>query len=103
MTGVLERRVRDWLNRRHEHALMQRYGGIQWCPWCRQCAPTGDNPWSFKPWDQDQFLDVLTCSVCTGTSVWLWAMGMTYMRELDPPKPAFPRRTATPSESSRHE
>jgi hypothetical protein len=96
----LERRLRDWLKRRHERALMERYGGIQWCPWCRQCAQTGDNPWSFKPWDKDGSLDVLTCSVCTGTSVWLWALGMIYMHELDPPKPAFAARTTPPSVSS---
>lgn len=83
--------LRRRLQRQHENHLAARYGGIQWCPWCRQCAQSGPGDWHFKPWDQEASLDVLTCSVCQGTSVWLWGMGMHYVRELEPPKPAFDR------------
>lgn len=81
-----------WIRRRRRRALLRRYGGIQWCPWCRQCAQTGEGTWSFKAWEADNSLDVLTCSVCTGTSIWLFAMGMIYMGPLAPPTPAFEAR-----------
>jgi hypothetical protein len=81
-----------WLRRRKEQRLLRRFGGIQTCPWCRQCAQAGEGEWHFKPWVADTSLDVLTCSVCTGTSIWLWGMGMHFMAALDPPKPAFEAR-----------
>ena len=79
------------LKERRREKLLRRFGGIQTCPWCRQCAQEGDGEWRFDPWPENNGYDLLTCSVCGGTSIWLWGMGMHYMRELDPPKPAFPR------------
>ncbi|MBS7810502.1 hypothetical protein [Roseococcus pinisoli] len=89
MGGVLRRletRVAGWISRRAEDRLMERFGGIQRCPWCRQFAQTQPG-WSFRPWDDDASLDVLTCGVCRGTSVWLFGMGMHAMGPLDPPRP----------------
>jgi hypothetical protein len=87
----LEARLRNWLKRRHEHALMKRYGGIQWCPWCRQCAQS-EGDWRFDPWEVSPTLDVLTCGVCGGTSIWLFAPVMIYMGALNPPMPAHEAR-----------
>jgi len=87
MTDLLElaARVEGYLKRRREKRLLKTWGGIQWCPWCQQCAQSGPHHWGFKAWKHDPSLDVLTCSVCEGTSVWLWGMGMHYMGRLDPP------------------
>jgi len=92
--GALElaERVEQQVRRFKERALMKRYGGIQWCPWCRQCAQSGDGEWSFRDWEAEPTLDVLTCSVCSGTSIWLFGLGMIYMGPLDPPAPAFEAR-----------
>lgn len=79
----------DWLIKRRDDKLTEQFGGTQTCPWCRQCAQSGPNPWHFRVWDADPFLDVLTCSVCTGTSLWRFEFGMGYIGALDPPKPAW--------------
>jgi hypothetical protein len=78
-----------WLNRRRDQQLLHRWGGIQTCPWCRQRAQHGLG-WSFQEWDRDPFLDVLTCGVCGGTSLWRFEMGMMFIGSLTPPTPAFP-------------
>lgn len=88
---MLEKRLRNWLARRHEEALLKRYGGIQTCPWCRQCAQSADD-WHFDPWEPSPTFDVLTCGVCGGTSIWLFTIGMIYMGPLEPPKPAHEPR-----------
>lgn len=77
-----------WARKRHEAELRKRYGGTQTCPWCRQCAQM-EPGWSFTPWEENLFHDVLTCGVCGGTSVWHFAIGMMWVGPLHPPKPAF--------------
>lgn len=47
-----------------------------------QCAQSGPG-WNFNP--HDPFLDVLTCGVCGGTSLWRFEIGMIFIKELDPP------------------
>lgn len=91
----LEEYAAAWLQRRKEVRLMRRFGGIQWCPWCRQVAQSNAGGWSFKEWEGNQFHDVLTCGVCSGTSVWHFAMGMIPVGPLDPPPPCpdFPDHT----------
>lgn len=64
---------------------MRRYGGIQWCPWCRQCAQDNNIGWHFAPSAENLMLDVLTCGVCGGTSEWLWGMGFHFLRPLKHP------------------
>lgn len=83
---TLLRRLELYLKRRREDKILQQWGGIQTCPWCRQCAQQEEG-WSFKAWDRDPFLDVLTCSVCKGTSLWRFELGMMYVAPLDPPEP----------------
>lgn len=78
-----------WSVRRAEERLLRQFGGIQTCPWCRQCAQMGDG-WHFGTWDRDPFLDVLTCGVCGGTSLWRFEIGMIYIGALVPPAPAWP-------------
>lgn len=82
----LENRMGAWLERRRHDRLLQRFGGTQQCPWCRQCAQDGDG-WSFVPWEGNEFHDVLTCGVCGGTSVWHFGMGMQAIGPLAPPQP----------------
>lgn len=83
-------RILKWAIKRRDERLLQRFGGIQDCPWCRQCAQSGEGPWSFKAWKRDPFIDVLTCSVCGGTSLWRFELGMFYVGALEPPEPAWP-------------
>lgn len=80
---LAERAVRRW----RDNQLLRRFGGIQRCPWCRQVAQSGDN-WHFEEWERDPFVDVLTCGVCGGTSLWRFEMGMMWIGPLEPPKPA---------------
>ncbi|MDB5358811.1 MAG: hypothetical protein JWO51_108 [Rhodospirillales bacterium] len=86
---TIETRLRDWLKRREHERLLRRFGGTQTCPWCRQCAQEGDGPWSLATWERDQFLDVLTCGVCGGTSLWRFEMLMLYVAPLCAPVPDF--------------
>ncbi|WP_304559517.1 hypothetical protein [Sphingomonas immobilis] len=87
---LIQDRLSRWLKHRREERLLSRFGGIQTCPWCRQCAQSGGDSWGFQRWDRDPFLDVLTCSVCTGTSLWRFEIGMFYIGPLDPPAPQWP-------------
>lgn len=88
MLERIETKLSEILAERRRDRMMRKFGGIQTCTWCRQVAQ--DRPgWSFKPYDESPGLDVLTCGVCGGTSLWLWGMGMHFIRPLDPPKPAF--------------
>lgn len=81
-------RVERWLRRRREERMLQEYGGIQWCPWCKQCAQDSNADWRFDPYPEDMRLDVLTCGVCKGRSLWLWGMGMMPVCALDHPQSA---------------
>ena len=108
LTESLETSVAAWLMRRRNERLLQRFGGIQTCCWCRQCAQSNDG-WSFATWDRDPFLDVLTCSVCGGTSLYHFGLGTQWIAPLSPPSPAWPAveyyaagRT-TLQENDRHE
>lgn len=74
------------LTRIREDRMIRRFGGIQWCPWCRQVAQNGDG-WEFTQSEEDPALDVLTCGVCGGTSHWLWGWGYHYVGPLAAPAP----------------
>lgn len=84
----MESALLSWLEKRRDEKLLRRFGGIQTCPWCRQCAQSAEG-WHFKEWEHDVFLDVLTCGVCGGTSLWRFEIGMFYIGPLNPPAPAF--------------
>ncbi len=88
MLERIETKISMALEERRLDRMTRKFGGIQKCTWCRQHAQDGDD-WNFAPYDEDFSLDVLTCGVCGGTSLWLWGMGMHFIRPLDPPKPAF--------------
>jgi hypothetical protein len=79
-------KLEAWLRRRRENQLLERWGGIQTCPWCRQCAQS-EPGWGFTPYEGDLFLDVLTCGVCKGTSLWKFELGMFFVAPLNPPVP----------------
>jgi hypothetical protein len=87
----LTERLFRWSKARYERQLLERFGGIQTCPWCRQCAQS-EAGWNFRAWDENLFHDVLTCGVCGGTSIWHFAIGMIWVGPLDPPKSAFEPR-----------
>ena len=78
-------RLERWLRKRRIERTLQRYGGIQWCPWCKQCAQDGNTGWRFDPSKDEPMFDVLTCGICGGTSLWLWGMGMHFQRALSHP------------------
>ena len=78
--------LHNWCERRLELRWMKTFGGNQRCTWCRETANQNDN-WGFEEWDQDPFLDVLTCGVCGGTSLWRFGMIMHFVGPLAPPKP----------------
>jgi hypothetical protein len=73
LAGV-EHRIMRWLHNRMLSRLAQKYGGIQQCPWCKQCAQTGDS-WHFDS-RTDPVVDALHCGVCGGVSQWRFEMGM---------------------------
>lgn len=88
-------RILNWAKRRKEDEQLKRFGGIQTCPWCRQCAQDGDD-WSFVSYSDDPMLDVLTCGVCGGTSLWHFTIGMMFIRSLNPPVPKDAKEKAVP-------
>jgi len=69
-----EHALMRWLHRRMLERLMRRYGGIQRCPWCKQCAQLGDG-WCFDS-KTDPLIDALHCGNCGGVSRWRFEMGM---------------------------
>ncbi|SNY94085.1 hypothetical protein SAMN04515647_4408 [Cohaesibacter sp. ES.047] len=79
--------LNEWSGRKILDNLRKRYGGIQSCPWCRQCAQS-QSGWSFNQWGRDPFLDVLTCGVCGGQSLWRFEIGMIYIGPLAAPNPS---------------
>lgn len=79
--------IYDWSARKLDEQKLNRFGGIQTCPWCRQTANQGDD-WSFDQWERDAFIDVLTCGCCGGTSLWHFGVGMHFIGPLEPPKPS---------------
>lgn len=104
MTNWLES-ARGWLSRRHRDRLTAQFGGTQNCPWCKQCAQDGPG-WNFKPWDQNPILDVLTCGVCRGTSVWMWGPLFLFVGSLHPPIPegdAMPELMRRPPEAAQED
>lgn len=70
----LEERISLWLKRRAEERMLRRFGGIQWCPWCKQVAQwTGE--WHFYS-RTDPYIVALHCGNCGGVSRWRFEMGM---------------------------
>jgi hypothetical protein len=65
----LEDRTAAWLERRKRERLMDRFGGIQQCPWCRQIAQSAGGGWPFTMWEGNQFHDVALASCLTGGRV----------------------------------
>ncbi|WP_269582016.1 hypothetical protein [Roseibium sp. Sym1] len=75
-----------WVDRKREEKMMHAFGGIQRCPWCRQWAQSSGD-WHFKTYEENPYLDVLTCGVCGGTSLWRFELGMLFEGSLEPPVP----------------
>jgi hypothetical protein len=86
---TLEATLENWLRKRRRERALRRFGGLQTCCWCKQCAQDGDG-WNFQPWGRDKFLDVLTCGVCGGTSLWRFEIGMMWIGPLSPPESKWP-------------
>lgn len=87
---ALADRIVRWAKHWQKVRLLRRFGGIQDCCWCRQIAQS-EGGWHFDAWARDPMLDVLTCGVCGGTSLWKWELGMIWIGPLDPPKPKHGR------------
>ena len=88
----IETAISKWLTDRRDERLLRRFGGIQRCPWCRQIAQS-QGGWSFKAWERDEMLDVLSCGVCRGKSLWRFELLMIYIGPLEPPAPVTPAWT----------
>ena len=84
MIEILENKIAAWLDRRKRDRLVQKFGGIQSCPWCRNCVQEYPG-WKFTTAADGN--DLLHCACCRGTSLWRFEMGMTYLGPVDPPKP----------------
>lgn len=80
--------LHEWSRKKLLEQKLDKFGGIQTCPWCRQIAQEGAN-WSFEQYEKDLMLDVLTCGICGGKSLWRFELGMIYHSPLESPKPAF--------------
>ncbi len=70
----IEHRLMRWLHDRMLDRLLRRYGGIQMCPWCKQCAQAHDG-WHFDS-KTDPTIDALHCGNCGGVSRWRFELGM---------------------------
>lgn len=70
MLEKIETKVALIIEERRLDRMARRFGGVQKCTWCRQHVQDGDG-WNFAPYQADTGLDVLTCGVCGGTSLWL--------------------------------
>jgi hypothetical protein len=70
----IEHRLMGWLHGRMIDRLLRRYGGIQMCPWCKQCAQAHDG-WHFDS-KTDPCIDALHCGNCGGVSRWRFELGM---------------------------
>lgn len=63
---------------------MDRYGGVQQCPWCKRWMQLAGETCL----DQiDAFEDEMHCGHCTGTSFWRWELGFVFIGPGNPPKP----------------
>ncbi|WP_270374931.1 hypothetical protein [Marinicauda sp. Alg238-R41] len=83
--------LRSWLKRRIEkceHAdLLDRYGGTQGCPWCRQTMQRYPDT-RMVTFDGDPMLDEITCGNCGGSSLWRFEIGMVFVCVGEAPKPS---------------
>ncbi len=91
---TLLNRLRAWLDQLERDNLARRFGGIQQCPWCRQIAQSGEG-WDLRAFAADSFLDVLTCGVCGGKSLWHFGHGMHYFGPLASPQPLLSDKLST--------
>lgn len=96
-------RLEGWLRERRMARMLRAYGGLQWCPWCKQCAQDGNAEWRFTASAENPLFDVLTCGVCAGRSVWFFGMGMHFQHALDHPAQAIEARRAETATGSVHE
>lgn len=83
--GNIEKALIGLLYSRMTNRLARRFGGVQQCPYCQQCAQAGDQ-WYFDS-ETDPTIDALHCGVCGGVSRWRFEMGMIALNPngLSPP------------------
>lgn len=72
--GNLERRLSQWLYLRMLDRIQKSTGGLQWCPWCKQCVQAYDG--SHFTNRHDITVDALHCGNCGGVSRWRFEHGM---------------------------
>lgn len=89
--GNVERQLIGWLYGRMLDRLMRRFGGIQQCPWCKQCVQAHDG-WHFDS-KTDPMIDALHCGNCGGVSRWRFEFGMM---PLDPAGQSAPKVEVQP-------
>lgn len=95
--GNLERRVMRWLHTRFLDRLLSRYGGIQRCPWCKQCAQAYDG--THFDSESDPMIDALHCGNCGGVSRFRFELGMIALDPIGLAPPPVPtvRKKEDPS------
>ena len=67
-------------------SAMEIHGVVQTCPWCQRTAQLYDG-WKFERLERHETLDVLTCGVCRGKSLWFVGILPHYVGPLSPPMP----------------
>ena len=70
--------IYNWAYKKRRQGIINKFGGIQTCPYCLQIAQQNDD-WSFIEYEKDPFLDVLQCGVCGGRSLWKFEVGYFYI------------------------
>lgn len=94
----IERAIMYWLHDRFIERLLRRYGGIQKCPYCKQCAHAYDGTrYDSKT---DPTIDALHCGNCGGVSRWRFELGMMPLTPIGhtPPDPDKEAKDGTGNE-----
>lgn len=68
--GVAVGRIEAWLRKRREDVMLKAYGGIQSCPWCKQCAQDNNADWHFDAWPENRMMVMsFECSITAASSL----------------------------------
>ena len=62
-------KLHAWSGDKLRGRLLERWGMIRTCPWCRQCVEAGGNH-EMRTSDISPMFDTFTCGVCGGESHW---------------------------------
>ena len=84
----LENALTKWLHHRAIVRALNRWGGTQICPWCKQVVQLHDG-WYFDSKTNPE-IDALHCGNCGGVSRWRFEMGMLPLHPIGLSPPPVP-------------